>query len=114
LLLDSQKTYRIFENLFMNIQKYAMQNSRVYIDVTNEEGEIRVVIKNISAIPLRVTGEELAERFVRGDVSRNTEGSGLGLAIAKNFTEVQNGRFEIVVDGDLFKTTLMWKNNIEK
>ena len=114
LLLDSQKTYRIFENLFMNIQKYAMQNSRVYIDVTNEEGEIRVVIKNISAIPLRVTGEELAERFVRGDVSRNTEGSGLGLAIAKNFTEVQNGTFEIVVDGDLFKTTLVWKNNIEK
>lgn len=108
LLLDNQKTYRIFENLFLNIQKYAMPNSRVYICVTEEEERVSVVIKNMSAMPLDVTGEELTERFVRGDVSRNSEGSGLGLAIAKNFTEVQGGRFEVVVDGDLFKTTLLF------
>ena len=109
LQLDSQKTYRIFENLFSNIQKYAMPHSRVYIDVTDENGQVSVVVKNMSAEPLNVAGEELTERFVRGDASRNTEGSGLGLAIAKNFTEVQKGSFEVCVDGDLFKTTLIWK-----
>ena len=109
LQLDSQKTYRIFENLFSNIQKYAMPHSRVYIDVTDEDRQVSVVVKNMSAEPLNVAGEELTERFVRGDASRNTEGSGLGLAIAKNFTEVQKGSFEVCVDGDLFKTTLIWK-----
>lgn len=109
LQLDSQKTYRIFENLFSNIQKYAMPHSRVYIDVTDEDGQVSVVVKNMSAEPLNIAGEELTERFVRGDASRNTEGSGLGLAIAKNFTEVQKGSFEVCVDGDLFKTTLIWK-----
>lgn len=109
LQLDSQKTYRIFENLFSNIQKYAMPHSRVYIDVTDEEGQVSIVVKNMSAEPLNVAGEELTERFVRGDASRNTEGSGLGLAIAKNFTEAQKGSFEVCVDGDLFKTTLIWK-----
>ena len=109
LMLDSQKTYRIFENLFLNIQKYAMPNSRVYIDVTDEDEQISIVVKNMSAEPLNVAGEELVERFVRGDASRNTEGSGLGLAIAKNFTEAQKGTFDVCVDGDLFKTTLIWK-----
>ncbi len=109
LLLDSQKTYRIFENLFSNIQKYAMPHSRVYIDVAEENGQVSVVVKNMSAEPLNVAAEELTERFVRGDASRNTEGSGLGLAIAKNFTEAQKGSFEVCVDGDLFKTTLVWK-----
>jgi len=109
LQLDSQKTYRVFENLFLNIQKYAMPNSRVYIDVTEEGEQVSVVIKNMSAEPLNVAGEELVERFVRGDASRNTEGSGLGLAIAKNFTEAQKGSFDVCVDGDLFKTTLVWK-----
>ena len=107
--LDSQKTYRIFENLFLNIQKYAMPHSRVYIDVTDEKEQVSIVVKNMSAEPLNVAGEELTERFVRGDASRNTEGSGLGLAIAKNFTEAQKGNFEVCVDGDLFKTTLIWK-----
>lgn len=109
LLLDNQKTYRIFENLFLNIQKYAMPNSRVYIDVADEAGEVHIVMKNMSAEPLNVAGEELTERFVRGDASRNTEGSGLGLAIAKNFTEAQKGKFEVQVDGDLFKTILVWR-----
>ena len=109
LMLDGQKTYRIFENLFVNIQKYAMKGSRVYIEVMDADGEVKVVMKNMSAAPLNIAAEELTERFVRGDASRNTEGSGLGLAIAKRFTEVQKGNFGIVVDGDLFKTTIVWE-----
>lgn len=109
LMLDSQKTYRVFENLFVNLQKYAMPNSRIYIDVTENQNEVVVVIKNMSAAPLNVAPEELTERFVRGDASRNTEGSGLGLAIAKSFTEAQKGKFEVAVDGDLFKTILRWE-----
>ena len=110
LSLDSQKTYRIFENLFLNIQKYAMKNSRVYIDVCKqEEDTIEIVIRNMSAEQLHIPGDQLTERFVRGDVSRNTEGSGLGLAIAKSFTEIQKGSFEVIVDGDLFKTVMQFK-----
>ena len=103
--LDNQKTYRIFENLFLNIEKYAMKNSRVYIDVCTDK-DVEIVIRNMSAEPLHISGEQLTERFVRGDESRNTEGSGLGLAIAKSFVEVQGGRFEVTVDGDLFKTKI--------
>lgn len=103
--LDNQKTYRIFENLFLNIEKYAMKNSRVYIDVCTDKN-VEIVIRNMSAEPLHIPGEQLTERFVRGDASRNTEGSGLGLAIAKSFVEVQGGRFEVTVDGDLFKTKI--------
>ena len=109
LSLDNQKTYRIFENLFVNIQKYAMPNSRVYIDVTANDADVTITMKNMSAFELNVRPEELTERFVRGDASRNTEGSGLGLAIARSFTEAQNGSFEVAVDGDLFKTTIVWK-----
>lgn len=106
LSLDNQKTYRIFENLFVNIQKYALPNSRVYIDILKEENKVQIIIKNISATELNVRSEELTERFVRGDKARNTEGSGLGLAIAKSFVEAQKGSFEIVVDGDLFKAVI--------
>lgn len=106
LLLDNQKTYRIFENLFVNLQKYAMQNSRVYIDILQEENQVQIILKNISATELNIRPEELTERFVRGDKSRNTEGSGLGLAIAKSFVEAQKGSFDIVVDGDLFKAVI--------
>ena len=109
LMLDGQKTYRIFENLFVNIQKYAMRGSRVYIEVVEADNQVKVVMKNMSAAPLNIAAQELTERFVRGDASRNTEGSGLGLAIAKSFTEAQKGSFEVVVDGDLFKTTIVWK-----
>ena len=111
LRLDSQKTYRIFENLFVNIQKYALPNSRVYIDVLSSEDRVQIVMKNISATELNVRPEELTERFVRGDQSRNTEGSGLGLAIAKSFTEAQKGSFEVFVDGDLFKVVISFKKN---
>lgn len=108
LKLDNQKTYRIFENLFVNIQKYAMPDSRVYIDVVNENGKVTITMKNMSAVELNIRPDELTERFVRGDASRNTEGSGLGLAIAKSFTEAQNGNFVLAVDGDLFKVTLQF------
>lgn len=107
--LDNQKTYRIFENLFVNIQKYAMPNSRVYIDVEKTEGNVAITMRNMSAVELKVSGEELTERFVRGDASRNTEGSGLGLAIARSFTEAQKGSLNISVDGDLFKVVIRWK-----
>lgn len=106
LSLDSQKTYRIFENLFVNVQKYAMPKSRVYIIVKNKNGMIEIIIKNISADELSIKGEELTERFVRGDTSRNTEGSGLGLAIAKSFTEAQGGKLNVETDGDLFKVVI--------
>lgn len=130
--LDSQKTYRIFENLFGNIAKYALPGTRVYVtgrilerksenendNILKEKGAnsvgeyrtlgsgIEITLKNITAEELNVTPEELTERFVRGDASRNTEGSGLGLAIAKSFTELQGGKFEIQLDGDLFKVTI--------
>ena len=107
LMLDNQKTWRIFENLFLNIEKYAMPGSRVFIEVIND-GHVQIIIKNMSAQELVVTGEEITERFVRGDASRTTEGSGLGLAIAKSFTEAQKGNFEVTVDGDLFKVMIGW------
>ena len=109
---DSRRIWRVMENLFNNIFKYALPGTRVYIDteiVENPENQEKWVIlslKNISANPLKVKPEELTERFIRGDESRTTEGSGLGLSIAKNLTEIQNGYFEIVMDGDLFKVNL--------
>ncbi len=124
LQLDSQKTYRIFENLYVNITKYALPNTRVYIQakvITTAEGQdrafgeeaperkIRIELKNISAQELTVNPTDLTERFVRGDASRNSEGSGLGLAIAKSFTELQGGKFSIEIDGDLFKAVIEWR-----
>ncbi|MDE7321697.1 MAG: sensor histidine kinase [Lachnospiraceae bacterium] len=113
LQLDSQKTYRIFENLYVNIIKYAMANTRVYIQVKREEDVqgryVHIEIKNISTEELTVNPMDLTERFVRGDISRNTEGSGLGLAIAKSFTQLQGGMFEIGIDGDLFKVIIEWR-----
>ncbi len=104
--VDGQKTYRIFENLFSNICKYAMPGSRVYVRVFEKMGWYYAELKNMSAMELSVEAEELTERFVRGDASRNTEGSGLGLAIAKNLTQVQGGSFRVETDGDLFKVEL--------
>ena len=106
LWLDGQRTYRIFENLLNNAIKYSMPFTRVYVDVVNKESEVMISFKNMSAQELGFDAEQLTERFVRGDSSRNSEGSGLGLAIAKSFTELQNGEFDIRVDGDLFKVTL--------
>ncbi|NBJ94272.1 sensor histidine kinase [Parablautia muri] len=108
---DSRRIWRVIENLFNNIFKYALSGTRVYVDMKllqsdNGGKQVIVSLKNISAQPLKVNPEELAERFIRGDESRTTEGSGLGLSIAKNLTEAQNGKFEIVMDGDLFKINL--------
>lgn len=107
--LDSQKTFRIFGNLFGNIAKYALPGTRVYVNGFTAKEDVTIILKNITAQELSVSGEELTERFVRGDTSRNTEGSGLGLAIAKSFTELQGGKFRIELDGDLFKVVLTWK-----
>ena len=104
--LDGQRTYRIFENLLNNAIKYAMPFTRVYVDILNKESEVVITFKNMSAQELNFDADHLTERFVRGDSSRNSEGSGLGLAIAKSFTELQNGRFEVQVDGDLFKVII--------
>lgn len=103
---DSRYMYRIIENLFSNICKYALENSRVYIDLENKENQIYLTIKNISKERLNISEEELMQRFVRGDKARTTEGSGLGLSIAKSLTELQKGTFEIKIDGDLFKAEL--------
>ncbi len=108
LSLDSQRTYRVFANLFSNALQYALPNSRVYVDVISMDGEVKITIRNISAQELNFDSARLTERFVRGDVSRNSEGSGLGLAIAKSFVELQNGTFEIHTDGDLFKVVIIW------
>ncbi len=106
--LDSQKTYRIFENLFVNVVKYALPNTRAYMSVTKEDGIVTIEMKNVSAQELNISPEQLTERFVRGDKSRNTEGSGLGLAIVKSIVEVQGGTFSIEVDGDLFKVIIQF------
>ena len=104
--LDSQKTYRIFENLLVNIVKYSMPSSRVFIDIVDDEKVVSVTLKNMSATEIDFTEEEIIERFARGDKSRNTEGSGLGLAIAKSFVELQGGKLKVEIDGDLFKVIL--------
>ena len=106
MLLDSQKTYRIFENLIVNITKYAMPHTRVYIELIDEDSHVSVSMKNVSASELNFNTDEITDRFVRGDVSRNTEGSGLGLAIAKSFTELQYGTLKISTDADLFKVVI--------
>lgn len=108
--LDSEKTCRIFENLLVNIGKYALAGTRVYVEIGKEEKTAVVRMKNVSAAELHVAPEELTERFVRGDTSRNTEGSGLGLAIVKSFTELQNGEFRIETEADLFKTEIRFRN----
>lgn len=106
LKLDSQRTFRVFENLIINITKYALENSRVYIDVINNFDSVCISFKNISKDEINFTVDEIEERFVRGDKSRNTEGSGLGLSIAKSFVTLQNGTFDIILDGDLFKVVI--------
>ena len=100
---DGTKTNRIIENLLSNARKYSAKTSRVYVSVYEEDGQGIFEIKNISAQPLDITPEELTERFVRGDKSRNKEGNGLGLSIAKELCSLQHGELELQIDGDLFK-----------
>lgn len=105
-MADGRRLWRVFDNLLNNICKYAMSGTRVYVDLNCKNGKAIITFKNISDMPINMSGEELTERFVRGDRSRNTESSGLGLSIAKSLTELQNGSFEINTDGDLFKARL--------
>ena len=129
---DSRRMWRVVENLLVNICKYSMEGTRVYVDVASVIGAksitgatsitgaandidanssahlemVEITFKNISAQPLNIPAEELTERFIRGDVSRSTEGSGLGLSIAQNLTVAQGGEFNIYLDGDLFKVVV--------
>lgn len=98
--------FRVIENIFSNVSKYALKGSRVYIDITKNSNKINISIKNISKDKLNIAPDELMQRFVRGDKSRLTEGSGLGISISKSLTELQGGTFEISIDGDLFKVDL--------
>ena len=104
-LADGRLMWRVLSNLLSNVVKYAMPDTRVYVQVTELESQVLISIKNISREPLNISSEELMERFVRGDASRNTEGSGLGLNIAKSLMELQKGQMKLLADGDLFKAT---------
>ncbi|MBE6808811.1 MAG: HAMP domain-containing histidine kinase [Ruminococcaceae bacterium] len=108
ILADGRHLWRIFDNLMGNICKYALYGTRVYIDVKNEQGRAVITFRNISENQLNVSADELMERFVRGDKSRNTEGSGLGLSIAKSLAELQGGVMKLNVDGDLFKASVIF------
>lgn len=104
IMADGKKLYRVLENLLSNISKYSLNNTRVYIDIIEEDDKVKLTMKNISSYELNFDPEEIMERFKRADESRNTEGSGLGLAIARDLVNAQGGRFEIDIDGDLFKS----------
>ncbi|MBD5544272.1 MAG: HAMP domain-containing histidine kinase [Lachnospiraceae bacterium] len=114
ILADGRRMCRVFENLFGNIYKYAMPGTRVYVEVYQMSGKIYTAIKNISMQPLNIDAEELTERFIRGDISRSTEGSGLGLSIAKSLVTAQEGEFKIYLDGDLFKVTIVFRQEKEE
>ena len=105
---DGKLTWRALSNLLQNAVKYAMPGTRLYVDVARVEGSVVISLKNISREELNISADELMERFVRGDASRNTEGSGLGLNIAKSLMELQKGQLRILVDGDLFKASLVF------
>lgn len=106
MMADSRHLWRVMDNLMNNILNYALTGTRAYLTVEKTEQEVTIAFKNISSAPLNISTDELLERFVRGDRSRNTEGNGLGLSIAQSLTELQKGRLELTVDGDLFKVLL--------
>lgn len=115
---DSRRMWRVMENLFNNVYKYAMENTRVYIDLAVEEHEngniVEASLKNISERQMNIKADDLTERFIRGDASRTTEGSGLGLYITKNLVQAQNGEFDIRLDGDLFKAVMRFPEYVEE
>ena len=103
---DGKRLYRVLENLLSNIAKYSLNSTRVYIDIVEDNEKVKLTMKNISSYELNFDPDEIMERFKRADESRNTEGSGLGLAIARDLVNAQGGRFEIDIDGDLFKAII--------
>lgn len=106
ILADGQLLWRVFDNLLSNILKYAAPDTRVYLDLTQQNGQATLLFRNISKEELNIPAEDLLERFVRGDRSRHTEGSGLGLSIAQSLTELMGGKLSLEIDGDLFKVSL--------
>ena len=110
---DGRRLWRVLENVFENVFRYAMENTRVYADVSMVGNRVEFTLKNISAQSLNISADELTERFIRGDVSRNTEGSGLGLSIARDLTELQGGTFRLYLDGDLFKVMISFEKALK-
>ena len=108
MLADGRLAWRVLSNLLSNAVKYAMPGTRLYVDLVKLEDRVLISLKNVSRQPLNVSADELTERFVRGDAARNTEGSGLGLNIAKSLMELQKGQLHLLIDGDLFKVTLIF------
>ena len=106
--VDGRRMWRVLENIFGNAAKYAMPGTRVYADLSVDEENVRFSLKNVSEQQLNIAADELTERFIRGDISRSTEGSGLGLSIAKELAEMQGGRFELYLDGDLFRVNILF------
>ena len=106
IMADGRLLWRVFDNLLSNICKYSQPDTRAYLNLEKVNNQAVITFRNISKYPLNITSEELLERFVRGDSSRSTDGSGLGLSIAKSLAELQNGRLDLVIDGDLFKVII--------
>ena len=106
---DGRHIWRVFDNLLNNAYKYSLPGTRVYISLVQSGNEAVITFKNISKVALNIPSEELMERFVRGDSSRNTEGSGLGLSIAQSLTELMKGSMKLEIDGVLFKVTLRFQ-----
>lgn len=111
--VDGRRMWRVLENIYNNAAKYAMEGTRIYADLSVTETEVIFCLKNISEQPLNIRADELTERFIRGDISRSTEGSGLGLSIAKNLTEMQGGKFDLYLDGDLFRVTITFPRMVK-
>ncbi len=108
IMADTKHLQRVLDNLLVNVSKYAQPGTRVYVNLTGGSDDVAIEIKNTSKEPLNITSDELLERFVRGDSSRNSEGNGLGLSIAQSLMELMNGKLKLVVDGDLFKVILLF------
>ena len=113
IMADSRHFWRVIDNLMNNICKYAQSGTRVYINLEVKEAQVEITFRNTSRYPLNISSEELMERFVRGDSSRNTEGSGLGLSIAGSLMDLMGGSFRLYVDGDLFKVVLGFEEACE-
>ena len=108
-MADGRLMWRVISNLLTNAVKYAMPGTRLYLDLQQHDKTVQLSMKNVSREELKTSAEELLERFVQGDESRNAEGSGLGLNIAKSLMEIQNGHLHVALDGDLFKVTLTFR-----